>query len=150
MLHDAVGESGRVIGGDLTPGMLEQARRKIEKNGWSNVELVNSDAAQYEFPEKVEGIISTFAFTLVPEYDALVQKSARVLSPGGRFVLLDFKRPEGWPLWLVKLFVFLTSPFGVSLDLEDRHPWESVERYFERTGFRDLYFGAIYICTGSS
>ena len=63
LLRQAVGSSGKIIGVDLTDAMLAQARKRVEDEGWSNVELVQSDAAQYEFPNGVDGIISTFNIT---------------------------------------------------------------------------------------
>ena len=38
----------------------------LEENQWRNVELVRSDAAAYQFPDKVDGVISTFAIIYVP------------------------------------------------------------------------------------
>ena len=39
-LYDAVGQEGKIIGGDLTDSMLEQAEVRVRENGWRNVELV--------------------------------------------------------------------------------------------------------------
>src|SRR5689334_7008047 len=60
-LQEAVGPEGRIIGVDLTDAMLDQARQRVTEHGWTNVELVQSDAAQYAFPDHVDGIISVFA-----------------------------------------------------------------------------------------
>ena len=117
------------------------ADKRIRRNGWSNITLVQSDAAAYGFSEHIDGIISTFALTLVPEYDKVIQRGAAALSPSCRFVIVDFKKSDNWPIWLLKLFVILTRPFGVSLDLADRHPWESVERYMALIDFKEIYFG---------
>jgi ubiquinone/menaquinone biosynthesis C-methylase UbiE len=149
-LRQKVGLEGRIIGADLTPGMLEMADKRIRRNGWSNITLVQSDAAAYEFPGHIDGIISTFALTLVPEYDKVIQRGAAALSPSGRFVIVDFKKSDNWPIWLLKMFVILTRPFGVSLDLADRHPWESVERYMALIEFKGIYFGGIYLCVGEA
>jgi demethylmenaquinone methyltransferase/2-methoxy-6-polyprenyl-1,4-benzoquinol methylase len=130
--------------------MLEKADRRVWLNGWSNVELIQSDADVYQFPDTVSGILSTFAMTLIPEYDEIIQKGAAALPPGKRFVILDFKKPENWPMWLVKLFVIVTRPFGVMLDLAERHPWESIDRYMTTIEFRELYFGVIYLCVGKA
>jgi ubiquinone/menaquinone biosynthesis C-methylase UbiE len=96
LLQEAVGPEGRIVGVDLTDAMLEQARRRVERRGWSNIELVHSDAAQYRFPEGVNGLLSTFAITLVPEFDAVIQNGASALAPGGRWVVSDFKMSDGW------------------------------------------------------
>jgi demethylmenaquinone methyltransferase/2-methoxy-6-polyprenyl-1,4-benzoquinol methylase len=149
-LRESVGQKGKIIGVDLTSEMLSMARERIERNKWLNVELVQSDAATYEFPEKVDGIISTFAITLIPEYDAVIKRGANALSTGKRFVISDFKRPDNWPDWLVKFFVLIMRPFGVSLDMVERHPWESINRYLKPVQFEELYFGGIYISTGKT
>ncbi len=50
LLQQAIGHDGKIIGVDLTDAMLAQARKRVEKKGWTNVELVLSDAASYKFP----------------------------------------------------------------------------------------------------
>jgi ubiquinone/menaquinone biosynthesis C-methylase UbiE len=150
LLRKQVGPKGNIIGVDLTPEMLEEADKRIRRNGWQNVTLVQSDAAEYQFSEQIDGIISTFAITLVPEYDGIIQNGAAALSPNARFVVVDFKKPDKWPMWIIKLFVILTRPFGISLDIADRHPWESVARYMTVVEFRELYFGALYLCVSKA
>jgi len=149
-LKEKAGPEGKIIGVDMTPEMLSAADKRIRRNGWSNITLVHSDAAAFQFPERVDGIISTFALTLVPEYDKVIQKGAAALSPGKRFVIVDFKKSDNWPMWLLKLFVIFTRPFGVSLDLADRHPWESIRQHMTLIEFKELYFGGIYLCVGET
>lgn len=148
LLHRPITPLGRIVGVDLTEKMLEKARQRIQRNKWSNVSLVQSDAALYEFPKEVKGIISTFALTLMPEYDAVIERAAKALAPGGRLVVLDFKMPDRWPMWLIRTFAGLTRPFGVTMDLAERHLWKSIEHHLEMVAFKELYFGSIYICAG--
>ncbi len=96
LYQQVVGQEGKVIGVDINDAMLAQARQRVQSRGWTNIELVQSDAVAFEFPNKVDGIISTFAITLIPEFDDVIRKGAEALEPGGRFVVLDFKRPA-WP-----------------------------------------------------
>lgn len=103
LLREAVGEDGRVIGVDLTDAMLEQAGARVRAAGWRNVHLVEADLATYRFESGVAGILSTLAITLVPEYDAVIRRGAAALCTRGRFAVLDFKRPDRWPEWLVRL-----------------------------------------------
>lgn len=148
LLQREVGPRGQIIGVDMTPAMLAKANRRIRRNKWSNVSLIHTEAAAFEFPGHVDGVLSTFALTLVPEYDRVIKNGAQVLAPGKRWVVLDLKMPEKWPLWIVDLFVILTRPFGVTKDLGQRHVWESIDRYLENIIFKELYFGGIYICAG--
>ena len=150
LLQEQVGPSGKIIGVDLTDAMLNEANARVAAHGWSNVELAKSDAADYVFPSDVDGIISTFALTLVPEFDEVVRNGAVALRPGKRFVILDFKRPSGWlmnqaaPL-LAKL---LTGPFGGTIEMASRKPWQSLKKHLSLIQFTDLYLGGAYIAAG--
>src|SRR6266702_6774066 len=83
-LQEAIGETGRIIGVDLTDAMLEQARLRVGTEGWKNVELVQADATHYQFPTQVNGILSTFALTFVPDGARVIQNGCRALAPGRR------------------------------------------------------------------
>jgi ubiquinone/menaquinone biosynthesis C-methylase UbiE len=147
-LQQYIGDSGHIIGVDLSEEMLDQAQRRIASNGWQNVELIQADMAHYSFPSGVAAVLSTFAITLVPEYDMVICRGAAALHPGGHLAVLDIKKPDNWPAWLIRFAVLLNKPYGVSLDLAVRHPWESVGRYLRPVMFREFYFGAIYLSVG--
>jgi ubiquinone/menaquinone biosynthesis C-methylase UbiE len=148
LLQEAVGNGGRIIGVDLTDAMLEQAAQRIQKAGWQNVRLVQADMASYEFEAGLDGIVSTLAITLVPEYDAVIRRGASALRHGGRLAVLDLKRPRQWPEWLVRVGAWVNSPYGVTLELATRHPWESIRRHLHEVEFREFYFGALYLSVG--
>jgi demethylmenaquinone methyltransferase/2-methoxy-6-polyprenyl-1,4-benzoquinol methylase len=97
LLQKAVGPEGRIIGLDLTDRMLTRARERTERHGWKNVQLIEADAGTFTWGHNLDAIVSTFALTLMPEYERIIRTGARALKPGGRFVVLDLKAPEGWP-----------------------------------------------------
>lgn len=147
-LEAAVGKAGRIIGVDLTDAMLIQAQKRINIAGWQNVELIQADLAEYSFPVGIAGILSTFAITLVPEYGGVICRSAEALQSRGHLAVFDFKEPANWPEWLVRFAAWLNKPYGVSLDLADRHPWESIRENLQEVIFREFYFGALYLSVG--
>jgi demethylmenaquinone methyltransferase/2-methoxy-6-polyprenyl-1,4-benzoquinol methylase len=149
LIQQRIGPRGRLVGVDLTDAMLEQARRRIARHGWDNVELVQSDAARFEFPHATNGILSTLALTLSPDYDAVIERGARALASGGRWVVLDLKNP-GWPRRLMDLALTVMRPYGVTLERGERHPWESLERHMPQASTRELYLGIAYLAVGEN
>src|SRR6202050_5456960 len=58
LLQQAVGPGGRIVGVDLTDAMLAQAQDRVKANGWSNVSLVQADAAGFGFPARGDAVLS--------------------------------------------------------------------------------------------
>lgn len=143
-LQHYIGFTGKIIGVDLTGDMISVARERCEKNNWRNVELIEQDASLFQFPESVAGVISTFALTLIPEYKQVIAHSASALSTGKKMVLMDMKIPN-WPKPLINLAVAVSSPFGVSLDIGERHPWEDMQAVFGNLQIQEGYFGGVYM-----
>lgn len=93
-----VGESGRVIGVDMTPEMLAKARFNAEKLGYANVEFREGEIeAMPVDDDSVDLVISNCVLNLVPDKDAAFREIARVLKPGGRMVVSDIVQTGGLP-----------------------------------------------------
>jgi len=149
LLFRAVGPEGKIIGVDLTKEMLEKAQERVSRKGWTNVQLVHGDAAEFRFPSNLGGIISTFALTLVPEFDAVIRNGSAALAADKRWVVLDFKLPPGRVAALfVPFLIFFSKPFGVRRELAGRHPWESMAKYLGNVSVMNLFFGFAYIAVG--
>ena len=87
LIEDVIGPAGRIIGVDLTDAMLARAHERIAANGWRNVSLEQADAADFDFPAQVDGIVSTYALSQVPECAQVITDGAAALSearPVGR------------------------------------------------------------------
>lgn len=148
LLQQQVGSEGKIVGVDLTDAMLRQAQTRIDDKGWKNVELVKCDACTYEIRTGVDGILSTFALTLVPEFDVVIERGAAALREGQRWVVADLKMPSNFFRHLYPLLLPIFRPFGVTLDLQSRHPWESIQNHLGNVSIEDFFFGFTYIAYG--
>jgi demethylmenaquinone methyltransferase/2-methoxy-6-polyprenyl-1,4-benzoquinol methylase len=149
LVLDKIGPDGKLIGVDITDKMLDQASIRVKENGWKNVELVQSDFADYEFPNELDGIFTTGALQYSPQYDEIIKKGYKGLKPGKNFVVFDFKMPYGFTRIFAPVLIFFTKAFEANEEYLKRHAWESIEEYFEKTTFQEGWGGFVYLSVGT-
>ena len=147
LIEREIGPDGRIIGVDITDAMLAQAQRRIAANGWSNITLVQADAAEFEFPAGIDSIFATYAHALLPDSGQVIARGAAALPAGGRLVVLDVKVPDATPRWLARRFA------GIE-EWVVRRPWEEIRLAMQDTladvSWTELFFGVAYLAVGQS
>ncbi len=91
---------------DLTPSLLEVARKRIAGRGWTNVEPVEADATAWRPPCPVDVVSFSYSLTMIPDWFAAIENALAMLKPGGLVGVVDFyvsrkhphedRRRHGW------------------------------------------------------
>ena len=129
----AVGPAGRVIGVDMTPEMVAQARENAVKAGVENVEFRQGFIEEMPVEDDtVDVLISNCVINLSPDKPAVFREAFRVLKPGGRVAVSDIVLTEPLPEAVAEsMAAYVGCVAGASL-LDD------YLGYMKEVGFEDI------------
>ena len=117
LLVERVGKQGKIIGVDYSEGMLEQAQRRIQTEGWCNIELIRDDAARLDgVTEPVDAATAIWCLGIVYDLEAALNRIAELMRSGARCAIMDFEqsRPDkGLLRWLYPVYRIALQHAGI-------------------------------------
>lgn len=103
---------GKVVGVDISEGMLKFGREKLKKKGLENrIELKTGDAENLDFADNSVDVITVgFGVRNYENLEKGLQNMLRVLKPGGKLVVLEFSKPTGFFRHIYKFYFKYVTP----------------------------------------
>jgi len=148
LLFDGVGDSGRIIGVELSPDMLARASERCAREGWRNLTLVESAMETAEIPAPVDAILFNFTHDVLRSRTALARIFAAA-RPGARVAVAGMKLAPWW-LAPVNLVVRAQArPYMTTFDGLAR-PWDILEAHLASFDWESVLFGTGYIGWGAA
>ena len=127
------GETGKVIGIDFTPAMIEKARANAETRGFNNVEFRLGDIEHMPVSaDSANVVISNCVLNLVPNKSNVFQEIFRVLKPGGHFSISDIVLTGELPEKIKSAAEMYAGCVASAI------PKEEYLGYIQKAGFKNL------------
>lgn len=117
---ERVGSEGRVIGIDLSEGMVEETSAEIQRRGLKNVEIRHGDAEPLDLEDdSFDVLFSGFSFFFFPHLDRALAEFRRVVKPGGKIGVTTFGKAEERWQWYQDLLNSYRQPNGLARRLQE-------------------------------
>jgi SAM-dependent methyltransferase len=128
-----VGETGRVIGVDMTPEMVSKARKNAEKMGTGNVEFRLGEIENLPVGDNsVDIVMSNCVVNLSPDKLEVYRDAYRVLKPGGRLAISDILATAPLPEEFKANLALLAACVGGA------ETFGGTEQVLRKAGFKDI------------
>ena len=149
-LLSAIGPRGRVIGVDLSEQMVSRARARIAAHGWQNALLAVGDAGDVGFiqPRSIDVVFCSLSFSILPDRLQALDAITRVLKPGGRLAVIDWKPFSGaWRIANPLIYLSMAALPSTNAAIFGRSAQspEMVARAFPGTEYHEYYAGSLYV-----
>jgi ubiquinone/menaquinone biosynthesis C-methylase UbiE len=149
---ERIGSEGSIVGVDFSAAMLARAQHTLEREGWTNVTLIEADVTEFEPPGEVpfDVGVCTLGMSIIPEWAAAFDALLGAVKPGGRLVVGDLQLATGFRALLNPLVSWWTRPYGGSLQghANTRALFERMERQLEVLGTGEDGHATYRYCVG--
>lgn len=147
LLREAVGPAGRVVAVDLSPDMLSLARSRVQREGWTNVELHCGPVEDAALPRRADAAFFHFTHDIL-QSPAALDHVLRHLRPGARVVATGLKwtAPGLAPM---NLLVGLHMAQSVTHYAGLAAPWQPLQERGVPLEVDTLMMGTLFVARGS-
>lgn len=128
-----IGETGRVIGVDMTPDMVSKARENARKSEFANVEFRLGEIEHLPVADNsIDVILSNCVINLSPDKAQVFKDAFRVLKPGGRLAISDVVMSAEMPDNIKNDLALYSACISGAVNIEE------LESFLTAAGFQDI------------
>lgn len=144
----AIGAAGEVVGVDASGAMLRQAHRRVDRNEWSNVTLIQGDAALLDtlVTGAFDAVLFTYSLSVIGDWREAWERAWTLLRSGGRVAVVDTSLPVG--RWRLMSPLARLALFSGGVDAS-RQVWQQVLSDAQQTTHQVLTGGHVHVATGT-
>lgn len=147
ILAEAVGPSGRVVGVEVSPEMLDLARERCAGQGLRQVELLESTMEQANLGSPFDAALFNYTHDVLQSHAALERIFAHA-RPGARVAVAGIKHPPGW-LFPLRLYRYWKARPYVTTFANLDAPWSGLARYVPDLRVAPVMLGTNYLAFGT-
>lgn len=148
-LVHAVGQSGQVVGVEISPEISVNARKRIAKNRWRNVHLIEAAAQDVQLMGPFDGLLMFAAADVYASEEALenifphLRENARVAAFGAKLSSKGLGSSLNPILRMLFNLSFSTTP------RPDYEPWRILAKRLDKLSVEEYFFGLMFLASGS-
>jgi ubiquinone/menaquinone biosynthesis C-methylase UbiE len=148
-LIKSIGETGEIVGVDISPQTIKNTKKRITKNNWNNIHMLEGAAQSVDLSGSFDGLLMFAAPDVYASEQALsnifphLKNKSRVVIFGAKISNKSF----GWILnGLLRLAFNTLSSSTPSLNSE---PWQLIEKRLHNFCIEEYFFGWMFLAHGS-
>jgi SAM-dependent methyltransferase len=147
LIEEHIGPSGRLIGIDLSPEMLAQARTRVDRSAWRNVTLVEASVERARLPAAPDASLFSLTHDLLQMPEGLANLFGQA-KPGAHVAAFGPKPGSRLAFLVDPLVKAVAHPYVTTFEGLDR-PWGHLERYVPDLSARRVLLGGAYLAWGA-
>ncbi|MES0489849.1 MAG: methyltransferase domain-containing protein [Leptospirales bacterium] len=150
-----IGKEGKIVGVDFSSEMLSQAKEKIRKNRWENIELIEADITKFtKVKSKIDSYfdvgVCTLGMSIIPGYKQAYSNLVSFVKKQGEIIIGDMQLASGWFGVLDPVTIFLSKKFGGTREghQNSKELYAIMQKDLSAVVKKEFFFKAYYYCIG--
>ena len=149
-----IGEEGKIIGIDFSAEMLRIAEKRIKRNKWKNVDLIEADITKLKdvFDEKFDVGVCTLGISIIPEYKLAYYNLVANIKKQGELIIGDLQLASGRYARMNPIIILMAKRYGGSYQ-GHQNSTEICNIMNDELGAvikREFFFKSYFYCIGKT